>query len=337
MQSKVSYVGSTRGELSMMITSREVITSIDLSIPNLAAFVLRVPLSEVENRLEAFQDMMGAVLQLTLEYLKSCKVPEDLVDTLHMSIQAEMNKISDEDRSDFRGTGGNELLEQIIESEPLDVFEVHFKLPEGLIPAIHKHIVTAGLQGRTRDTLSAFHQAVLLSNAESSNEIREENGQAGRNPRTSSHLSSQRGGICQDNAGRDSASCSFVGRGPGRRVQADIPGSLTAEQLNTFFRDRWGYKFVLVFPSGKRIYRNVAGGKADIIAEIDPSSSDGWKLTRLHSLAGKVLWEAGVKLVKLAHGLSQALTHRKAKLFQPKAAASSVITNTHGGGLPIWL
>ena len=92
-----------------------------------------------------------------------------------------------------------------------------------------------------------------------------------------------------------------------------------------------------MFPSGKRIYRNVAGGKADIIAEIDPSSSDWWKLTRLHSLAGKVLWEAGVKLVKLAHGLSQALTHRKAKLFQPKAAASSVITNTHGGGLPIWL
>ena len=127
-----------------------------------------------------------------------------------------------------------------------------------------------------------------------------QNCSTGTSTRTGSHLQGQRGSFRQDDAGCNPAPSNFMGRSPGRRIQADTSGPLTVEQLNTLFRDKWGYRFVLEFPSGKRIYRNVAGGLTDIVAEVDSYNPDGWKLTRLHSLTGKIGWEAGIKLVKLA-------------------------------------
>ena len=163
MAVKIGYVGSMHGELSVMVTPREVITSVDLSLPNVSAFVLRVPISEVDNQLEAFQEMMGAVLQQTIEYLKACKIPETLVTALHQNIQTAMEEVTDDDKADRAGSGGSGLLEQIIDLEPLDVFEAEFDIPDGLIAALHKHVVTAGQGDRPKSTLSALHQASLAS------------------------------------------------------------------------------------------------------------------------------------------------------------------------------
>lgn len=141
-QTKTAFVGTARGELAVMVTHTELVVTFDLGIPQAPAFVLKHPLAECEHNPAIFSEMVSALMESVLGYLKESGVPEQMVHAQRAKIVEAIADISKDDEADRSGTGGSPLLEKIIELEPLDLFEAHFDLVEGMIPAIYHHVVT---------------------------------------------------------------------------------------------------------------------------------------------------------------------------------------------------
>lgn len=160
MEGKTAYVGSAKGELSVMVSRQDAIVAVDLLLPNVPPFTLRMNTADIVDKDgDIFYEMLGAVIMQTVEYLKSCNVPANLVEALHQELVKKATGISEDDHADRTGTGGSKLLEAVVALEPLNSYEVKFDMPEGLIQALHTHVVTAGQKGRQRSTLAAAHLA----------------------------------------------------------------------------------------------------------------------------------------------------------------------------------
>jgi hypothetical protein len=162
-QTKTAFVGTASGELAVMVTHTELVVTFDLGIPQAPAFVLKQPLEVCEQNPGIFTEMVGTLLESVLGYLEESGVPEKLVHAQRLKIEEAIKGIGNDDHSDRSGSGGSPLLEKVVELEPLDLFEAHFELVDGMIPAIYNHVVTgtwkrAGVRGTK---LAAQHLAGL--------------------------------------------------------------------------------------------------------------------------------------------------------------------------------
>lgn len=155
---KLGYVGSVYGDLSVMVTPREAVVSLDLSVPSLSPFMVRMPLSTLDGDPDAFQNMMGAVLVQATEYLKACKASPDLVEAFRKSALKAMEGVSEKDHADNAGGESSSLLRSIPILEPVDSYEVEFPLPEELVPVLHQRVVNASAK-RSTVLAAAVHRS----------------------------------------------------------------------------------------------------------------------------------------------------------------------------------
>ena len=146
---KLGYVGSVCGDLSIMVTPQEAIVSLDLSVPTLSPFMVRMPLSVLDGDPDAFQNMMGAVLVQATEYLKVCKAPVELVEAFHRNALKAMEGLTEKDHADMAGGEASSLLRSIPILEPVDSYEVEFPLPDGIIQVLHQKVVNASVKKST--------------------------------------------------------------------------------------------------------------------------------------------------------------------------------------------
>ena len=146
---KLGYVGSVCGDLSIMVTPQEAIVSLDLSVPTLSPFMVRMPMSVMDGDPDAFQNMMGAVLVQATEYLKACKAPAELVEAFHRNALRAMEGVTEKDHADSAGGEESALLRSIPILEPVDSYEVEFPLPDGLIQVLHHKVVNASVKKST--------------------------------------------------------------------------------------------------------------------------------------------------------------------------------------------
>lgn len=146
MQRKVAYVGAHEAELTIMVTQHDLSATIDLAIPQVPTFPIRVPFDhQPGGKTYMFHEMVTMLQAEMVKYLLAVGIPQELVDkTYYAMVKAvEGSEGGDDVKADRSGVGGDPLLERVVTLEPLEVFEVRWKLPDGLSEAIHQKIVTA--------------------------------------------------------------------------------------------------------------------------------------------------------------------------------------------------
>lgn len=163
---KTGFVGSGEAELTVSTTFTDIVVGFDLGIPQCPVFMLKHPLVEADGREDMFSEMMGAITEHVVQFFRHSGVKEDLLAQLKDALDKACSELSTDDESDRSGSGGSKILDAIINLEPVDVFEIKFKLPKGLIPAIHQKVITAAAEkAGIRDTKLAAMKAAEVREA----------------------------------------------------------------------------------------------------------------------------------------------------------------------------
>lgn len=145
---KTAYVGVRDAELTIMVTPHEVSATVDLALPQVPAFSLRIPSDHCSGeKAYLFHEMITMLQAHLVKYLLAVGVPQDLVDkTYYAMVKAvESSESGDSSKSDRSGVGGDPLLERVVSLEPLEVYEIRWPLPEGLTESLHQKVVTASV------------------------------------------------------------------------------------------------------------------------------------------------------------------------------------------------
>ena len=143
---KLAYVGALEGEITITAAHTHFVVGIDLCIPRVPLFTLKVPFEHLApDRTNLFKDMVHALQVEVVGFLLGHGVEQQAVDTLYHSMEAALTKAgaSPNDSKADRSGSADPLLEQISNLEPLEVFEVKFELPENFTKQLHQHVVTA--------------------------------------------------------------------------------------------------------------------------------------------------------------------------------------------------
>ena len=140
---KTGFVGSAEAELTVTKTFTDIVVSLDLGVPQAPAFSLKLPLEQADGREGIFDEMLGATIEHVIQFFRHAGVSAQLLQALKDTLVKAATEMTTDDEADRSGSGGSTLLDAILRLEPVDVFEVKFRLPEGIIPAIHQKVVTA--------------------------------------------------------------------------------------------------------------------------------------------------------------------------------------------------
>lgn len=163
---KTGFVGSGEAEITVSTTFTDIVVSFDLGVPQAPLFTLKLPLSEAEGREGIFDEMLGALVEHVVQFFRHAGVNEPLVQALKDTLVKACSDVSTDDASERSGSGGSDILKAILELEPVSVFENKFRLPAGIIPAIHQKVVTAAcLAAGVRSTKLASMKAAEVREA----------------------------------------------------------------------------------------------------------------------------------------------------------------------------
>jgi hypothetical protein len=153
---KIGYVSTKMGELDLFLDMGprpRIQVSLNPQIPQIPRYNLSVEIESTKDFRQICRMATLALLTDVTGFLNGQGINPETIEKLHKSVMQSLDKELSEIDGEFQERGA---LENALESEPFQLLEIEFELPEEFFSDVYKNIVTAATEYRRTERAKPY-------------------------------------------------------------------------------------------------------------------------------------------------------------------------------------